>query len=76
MHKCGLVFLCLNLPTILGKFSVSEMFPERCRKSFEDDSLIAYSSKFKKQILAAEASLQACTITVTLRLKKCGLKCV
>lgn len=61
MHKWGLIFIYLNLPTILGK-SVSETFPERYRKSFEDDSLIAYSSKFKKQISAAEVGLHACRL--------------
>lgn len=29
INKWGLIFIYLVLPTILGKFSVSEMFPER-----------------------------------------------
>lgn len=29
MSKWSLIFIYVILPTILGKFSVSEMFPER-----------------------------------------------
>lgn len=60
----GLIFIYLNLPTILGKFSVSEVFPERYRKSSEDDGFIAYSPKFQNQISAAEAGLHACRLAL------------